>query len=392
VVVVAALLAAPAVSGALPEQSRPAARAADFATLSKRAEAARDTGRLDEAVPLYRKALALQATWKEGWWALGTILYEQDAYRDAAPAFRHLVTLDPKNGTAHLMLALCEYQLNADASALAHIETAKALGVQTEGGLPQILTYHEGMLLLRAGRYERALDALKPLAVAGVEDENLDLALGMGVLLMRPGDVPPEGSPSRAIVMAAGRAERHYMAKEFTAAKSAYEALVHDAPALPNVHYAYGRFLLATDDLEGGIQEFLKEIDAHPEHIRARVQVAAARYRLDPASALPFAREVVRLAPDYPFGHYLLGLISLDTGDLAHAIPELETAARMLPDDPQFQFALGNAYGRAGRTEEAARARAAFLRLNKQQSSETGDDALRRLDLDATPPRQPIKK
>jgi tetratricopeptide (TPR) repeat protein len=388
-VLAAALLAAPAALEGLPEQSRPA-RASDFTTLSTRAEAAREANRLDEAVSLYRKALALRSTWKEGWWALGTILYEQDAYNNAARAFRRLISLDPKNGTAHLMLALCEYQLDADASALANIQTAKTLGVQTDGGLPNVLTYHEGMLLLRAGRYERALDTLQPLVSAGVEEENLDLALGMGVLLMRPKDAPPEGSSARAIVTRAGRAERRHMAKEVAVAKGEYEALVNDAPTFANVHYAYGRFLLATHDVDGAIQEFLKEIEGHPEHVRARVQVAAARYRLDSAAGIPFAREVVTLAPDYPFGHYLLGLLYFDLGDIAHAIPELEIAARMVPDEAQFQYTLGNAYARAGRAEEAARARAAFTRLNKNESSDPGDDALRRLDLDSAP-RRPIK-
>jgi tetratricopeptide (TPR) repeat protein len=270
---VVGLLGAPAALEGLPDQSRPAG-ASDFTTRSRRAEAAREAGRLDEAASWYRKALALRSTWKEGWWALGTILYEQDAYADAAPAFRRLVSLDPKNGTAHLMLALCEYQLDADASALAHIQTAKTLGVQTDGGLPHVLTYHEGMLFLRAGRYERALETLKPLVSASVEDENLDLALGMGVLLMRPTDAPSEGSPARAIVTRAGRAERRHLAKEFAAAKREYAALVRDAPAFPNVHYAYGRFLLATEDPARGIQEFLTELEAHPEHVRARVRLA----------------------------------------------------------------------------------------------------------------------
>jgi tetratricopeptide (TPR) repeat protein len=398
-VLAATLLGAPAALDGLPEQSqsRPA-NASDFTTLSTRAEAAREAGRLDEAVSLYRKALAVRATWKEGWWALGTILYEQDAHDDAARAFGRLVALDPKNGTAHLMLALCEYQLDDDATALANIQTAKTLGVQTDGGLPNILTYHEGMLLLRAGRYEQALETLQPLVRAGVEDENLELAIGMGVLLLRPNEAPSKDSSTHAIVKRAGRAERRHMAKEFAAAKREYVALVSEAsasaPTLPNVHYAYGRFLLATEDLESGVQEFLKEIEAHPEHIRARVQVAAARYRLDSAAGLPFARDVVKLAPRYPFGHYLLGLLYFDTGDIAQAIPELETAARMLPDEAQFQFALGNAYARAGRAEEAARARAAFTRLNKNQSSnqspDADSDALPRLDLDSAT-RQPIK-
>ena len=332
---------------------------------------------------LYRKALALRPAWKEGWWALGTILYEQDAHKDAASAFRRLVSLDPKNGTAHLMLALCDYQLDADASALVNIQKAKTLGVQTDGGLPQVLTYHEGMLLLRAGRYELALETLKPLVSAGVEDENLELALGMGVLLMRPKDAPPEGSPMRAIVKRAGLAERRYMAKEFAAAKREYVALVDEAPAFPNVHYAYGRFLLATEDRESGVQEFLKEIEAHPDHVRARVYVASARFRLDSPAGIPFAREVVKLAPNYPFGHFLLGMLYFDTGDLASAIPAFETAARMLPGEAQFQFALGNAYARAGRTAEAAKARAAFTRLKKNESSYGSGDPLRHLDLDS---------
>jgi tetratricopeptide (TPR) repeat protein len=413
-VLAATLLVTPAALEGVTErsQSRPAS-ASDFTTLSTRAETAREGGRLDEAVSLYRKALAVQSTWKEGWWALGTILYERDAHNDAARAFRRLVALDPKNGTAHLMLALCEYQLDADASALKNIQIAKTLGIQTEGGLPNILTYHEGMLLLRAGRYERALETFQPLVRAGVEDENLELAIGMGVLLIRPKDAPAEGSPTHAIVKRAGRAERRHMAKEFADAKREYVALVSEASApapvstsasasaltFPNVHYAYGRFLLATEDLESGIQEFLKEIEAHPDHIRARVQVAAARYRLDSAAGLPFARDVVKLAPEYPFGHYLLGLLYFDTGDITQAIPELETAARMLPGEPQFHFALGNAYARAGRAEEAARARAAFTRLNKQSSSDADGDALRRLDLDSatrrpskpTTPIKPIK-
>ena len=384
----AALLASPAsVEGLLERQSsqsRPAATSApDFTTLSARADAARESGRLNDAVPLYRKALAILPTWKEGWWSLGTILYEEDAHKEAAQAFQRLVSLDPKNGTAHLMLALCEYQLDADDRALANIQIAKKLGVQADSGLPNILTYHEGMLLLRAGRYERALDTLKPLASAGVEDENLEFAIGMGVLLVRPNDAPARDSSTGAIVRRAGRAERHHMAKEFAAAKREYVALVQQAGTLLNVHYAYGRFLLATEDLESGIQEFLKEIEAHPDHVRARVQIAAARYRLDSAAGLPFAHDVVKLAPDYPFGHYLLGLLYFDTGDIAQAIPELETAAKMLPNEAQFHFALGNAYARAGRADEAARARAAFTRLKKNESSETEGETLKRLDLDS---------
>jgi predicted Zn-dependent protease len=111
--------------------------------------------------------------------------------------------------------------------------------------------------------------------------------------------------------------------------------------------------------------------------------IAAARYRIDSAAGIPLVRDVVMLRPNYPFGHYLLGLLYLDAGDIAQAIPELETAARMVPAEPQFQFSLGNAYARAGRSADAARARAAFARLRKEDGAAAGEpDVLKRLDLD----------
>ena len=378
----AVLIAAPLFAAAARDvpssgQSVPATTS-DFPTLSARAEAARDAGRLDEAAPLYRKALAVRPGWKEGWWALGTILYDQESHAAAARAFRHLVELDPQNGTAHLMLALCEYEVHRDASAMEHIQTAKKLGVQKDGELPHVLSYHEAMLLLRGGRYERALEVLQSLVAAGVDEDSLHFGLGLGVLLMRPNDAPLEGSPGREVVLRAGRAERHHLAKEFDAARLGYRTLVQEFPTFPNVHYAYGRFLLATADLDEGVAEFLKEITNSPGHVRARMQIAAARYRVDSAAGVPFAAEVVKLEPRYPFGHYLLGLLYFDIGDIGRAIPELEAAARMVPQEAQFQFTLGNAYARAGRKEAAARARAEFIRLKGK-----GDANSRpRLDLD----------
>jgi Flp pilus assembly protein TadD len=56
----------------------------------------------------------------------------------------------------------------------------------------------------------------------------------------------------------------------------------------------------------------------------------------------------------------------LDADDYQKAIPNLEIAAEAFPHDAKVFFALGSAYSRAGRKEEAARARATFQRLNQQ--------------------------
>jgi predicted Zn-dependent protease len=362
---------------------------ADFAQLSARADTARDAGRLDQAASLYRQALALHPSWKEGWWSLGTILYDQNSYPAAARAFRRLVSYDPKNGTAHLMLALCQYQLGFDDRAIENIQAARKLGIKKDEQLQHVLQYHEGMLLLRKGRYEDALEALQVLVKQGVHSDDLDAALGMGALLVRPKEGPPEGTSGRQVLLRAGQAEAYSMLKKYDEAKKGYSDLVQQFPTFPNIHYAYGRFLLAFDELDEGIAQFQQEIKDNPTHIRARMRIAAADYRINSTAGIPYAQEVVKLQPSYPFGHYLLGLLYLDSGDIHRSIPELETAAHMVPREAQFQFALGGAYAKVGRKEDAARARAAFLRLqghNQSPGGATANGQPLHLDMPVGPP------
>jgi predicted Zn-dependent protease len=363
-------------------QARPAPPSS-FTSLAEQADAARDANRLDDAANLYRKALAQRPGWTEGWWSLGTILYDQDSYGPAARAFRHLLAYDPKNGTAHLMLALCEYQANRNDSALEHIETAKKLGIKSDRQLVRVLEYHEGLLLLRKGRYEDAIDALKSLVDDGINSDELSFALGLGVLLVRPDAAPSADAPDHQVILRVGRAERSRLAQQWDAAKTEYRALAQEFPSFPNMHYAFGRFLLALDAPDAAIEQFQAEIANNARHVRARMQIAASYYRVDSAKGLPYAQDVVRIEPRYPFGHYLLGLLYLDTHDLSHAIPALETAARMVPTEPQFQYSLGSAYAQAGRRADAARARAAFTRLGGTHPPGSGEAPERpRLQLD----------
>jgi predicted Zn-dependent protease len=78
----------------------------------------------------------------------------------------------------------------------------------------------------------------------------------------------------------------------------------------------------------------------------------------------------VKLDPHSAFAYYPLGLLLFDTDDYQKAIPDLEIDAKAFPHDAKVFFALGSAYSRKGRKEEAARARATFQRLNQQSSEE----------------------
>ncbi|HZN10544.1 MAG TPA: tetratricopeptide repeat protein, partial [Blastocatellia bacterium] len=143
-----------------------------------------------------------------------------------------------------------------------------------------------------------------------------------------------------------------------------------DFPTTPNVQYAYGRFLLTSNRDEKAVEAFRREIENNSNHLMSRLMIADTKIRLkDAAGGLPYAEEAVKLRPQLPLGHYLLGLALLETGQTARAVTELETAQKSAPGESKIYFALGRAYARVGRAEEAERARATFTRLSKEQEA-----------------------
>ena len=129
-----------------------------FAPLSKRAAEARDADRLEEAVALYTRALALEPKWEEGWWSLGTLEYDQDHYAKAALAFEKVIALNPAHGTAHAMLGLCQFELGKDEPALKNLLAAERFGIVKDEQLRKVALYHLGVLQLGARKYRDSHD------------------------------------------------------------------------------------------------------------------------------------------------------------------------------------------------------------------------------------------
>jgi tetratricopeptide (TPR) repeat protein len=345
-----------------------------FDSLSKRAAEARDADRVDEAVALYKKALVLRPRWPEGWWSLGTLEYDRNNYPVAAKAFQRLLVLAPKDGTAHLMLGLCEFEMGQEDAALKHIQAAEKLGVAKNTQLFQVMLYHEGVLLLRKAKYENAQEVLQQLCRSGAENADILRALGLSVFRLSPKAAPPDTSPGAAVIQRTGHAECLVGGKKFDEARAQYKSLLAEYPEFPDIHYVYGHFLLEANDTEAALPEFEKQLELTPGHLNARLEIAAVKYRVDSAAGVPYAEQAVQLAPRLPFAHYLLGLLYADTGQYAKAIPELEIAQKTFSNEAQVYFALGNAYARTGRKEDAAKARSTFARLNQQKAGESTDN------------------
>lgn len=341
-------------------------------TLKRRADEARDAGKLDDAVKLYHRALAANPKWAEGWWSLGTLQYDRDRYAEAELAFEKVVALDPKHGTARAMLGLCEFELGQPDRALKNIQESEKLGVLEDQQLRDVVMYHEGILLQRAGKFEAAKAALSSLCLSGVRSGELAGTFGMVALRMR--DVAPPAASTEAgqVVQHVGRAACLAGAKDYDAAKAEFERVIAAAPHFPLVHYAYGRVLQDARDHDGAIKEFEAEIAEQPKSVLPRLRIAAAEYKWNPEEGLKFAEEAVKLAPELPLAHYILGLLLLETGAYQKAIPELEAARKSFPQEAKIDISLANAYTQAGRPQDAAKARAEFARKKQAATGEEG--------------------
>src|ERR1700756_3107908 len=85
-------------------QKRSVSAQENFEAVAQAASAAREAGRVDEALRDYSQAVALRPDWAEGWWYLGTMLYDQDHYAEAIAPLKKLVELSPELGAAWAFL------------------------------------------------------------------------------------------------------------------------------------------------------------------------------------------------------------------------------------------------------------------------------------------------
>lgn len=360
------LLAVAASAQAAQPPVRPGAgkRPATFDRLASEAAAARTAGKLAEAAALYERALERKPGWTEGRWAMASLLYDLDRYAEARTQFRQVAEERPQDGTVAVLLALCEFQLGDYGATAALIQRAQELGIANPD-VQSAALFHTALLLNRAGNPDGAFAILRGFATRGLDKPSVIEAFGISVLRMPvvPSELTPEQRP---MVTLAGRGGYHMSRGRRTAVgRLALEELVSRYPSVPNVHYALASYV-APDDPELALEEYRRELRANPQHVPAMLQMAMLELkRGNAAIALPLAEEGVRLAPEVPAAHLALGRALLDTGETVRAVDALERSAALAPDSADVQFVLARAYQRAGRAEDAERARQEFLRLDR---------------------------
>ena len=330
----------------LSQTSSTAAEPPSFERLARQATAAREQGKPDEAIPYYQQALQIHPEWEEGWWYVGTLLYDSSHFAGAMPAFAKVVELDPKMGPAWSFLGLCAFESKDYAAAYVNLDRGHELGSAQVPEISKVASYHLALLLIRNSEFDRAINLLSSELVRGQVTEPVKVALGMAILRvpLLPGAIDPSQD---ALIATAGGIGVLFAQNQQDQALQAFQQAVRDYPDTPNLHYAYGWALAAGGRLEDAQAQLREEIRVSPQSALPDQALAAILLQLRrPQEALTAAEEAVKLAPHSAPAYKVLAASLQAVGRSADAAIALSKAAELGPEEPQQSERIAHLYER----------------------------------------------
>ena len=345
---------------------------AEFESLKRKAESAKDSNRIPEAIRLYQQIVARKSDWAEGWWYLGTLHYDADQFSLAESAFSHFTSLQPDGGHGWGMLGLCEFRVGRYVPALDHIVKARSLGLGDNEDLARVLRYHQAVLLNMGKQFESAQELLNGFAVEKKDSVRVLEALGMSVLHISE-RMETLSDAQKPMIHEFGRAAFLAGAKRVEESRKLYDELEVRYRGAPNVAYALGMSLLAAGEGDRAIGFFRMELERDPDHVDSLLKLAFHSLNSGRSNeGLPYANKALNLEPENFAVHYTLGRIYMELDEISRAIAALEKAARIAPSIPSVYFVLARACRQAQRPADAARARAEFARLEELDQKRHG--------------------
>lgn len=340
-----------------------------FEQLAREADVARSSDQGQRAIDLYQQGLKIHPSWSEGWWDLGSLLYDEDRFPEAETAFQRFAATTRKPAPAYAFLGLCEYETKNYDQSLHHFRTWASHGWAGTSDLIDVAMFHFGLLLTREGRFVEALYLFTTEVQRRGRSPALTEAMGLASLRMRslPAEYPAE---QREMVWLAGNSAVYAALppNDFARADEFAQRLLAHYGKTANVHYYVGTlrgFEGKRDDAE---KEFRRELELSPQHVGSLLELARIDLESDRlAEGEEFSKRAVELEPQNPETHHILGRILLATGRPKESVKELEAAKHLAPDAATVRSHLAMAYFSLGRKEEAKAEMAAFSELKAKE-------------------------
>src|SRR6266851_4591335 len=183
-------------------------------------------------------------------------------------------------------------------------------------------------------------------------------------------------------------AESLEMQGKWDQAAKEYDAIAHQNPRLPGLHFRLGRLLLSepnppADASERAKKEFQQELEIDPNNAGAEYVLGElARQESQWPEAIAHFTRAAKLDAGFGDAYLGLGVSLMSAKRISEAVPPLETAVKLEPRNPAAHYNLAMAYNRAGWKEDADKEFAVHRQMT--QKSAPGDGPQR-----ATQPENP---
>lgn len=355
-------------------------------------------GDLNEAETAWRTVLKSHPADAEAYAHLGFLEARQEHYKQAVPLYRKALAVNPKMPGLPLNFGLALFKSGALKEA---ILTFDPLLKNEPASSPdaQRLTALVGIAHYGLGEYSPAIPYLKAASINEPQNLQFRLLLAHSCLSAKQfqcvldtyHEILMLNAESAEADMLAGEAldEMHNSA----GAIEQFRAAVKADPKEPNVHFGLGYLLWTQNQFEEAAREFQAELANVPENAQALAYLANADMQTNrSAEALPLIQKAIQIDPNLARAHLDLGVLYADGGRREDAIRELKEAARLSPADPNPHWRLARLYQAMGKKDEANAEFQKTKTLHQDENDtifsklKTAQEKGRPADDDSTPP------
>jgi tetratricopeptide (TPR) repeat protein len=316
-------------------------------------------GNTSEAETAWRAFLKAHPSNAEPYAHLGLLEARQERYKEAVPLYRRALALNPAFPGLRLNLGLALFKGGELKQA---IQEFKPLLKSQSPSSPeaQRLTILIGMAQYGLGEYAEAAPYLKKAAAR--DQGNLQLRLALAHSCLWSKQYPCVLDTYREILtLNAESAEADMLAgealdelKDYDGAIKQFRAAVKADPMEPDVHFGLGYLLWTQRQYPEAASELQAELANNPNHAQALTYLADAQMQMNhPEAALPLLEKVGRIDSTLSLAHLDLGILYADAGRQQDALLEMSAAAKLRPDDVNVHWRLGRLYRAMGKKDEA---------------------------------------
>jgi tetratricopeptide (TPR) repeat protein len=278
-----------------------------------------------EAVPLYRKALALNPAIPGLRLNLGLALFKGGDLKPALQEFKALARSQPpasaEGQRLTLLIGMAYYGLAEYAQAVPYLHHAVAHDAQN---LPLRLALAHSCLWSK--QYQCVLDTYHEILLLNAESVEADMLAGEALDGM----------------------------KNYGGAIEQFRAAVKANPSEPDAHFGLGYLLWTQKQYPEAESEFQAELANNPDHLEAMLYLADTDIQMQQIKeAGPLLEKVVKLNPALALGRLDLGIVDAEAGHNENALREMKEAARLDPEDVNVHWRLGRLYRLMGKHDDA---------------------------------------